>query len=147
MSTLPAPFIAIAVGLFMNGTSVSAQVAPVESRVEISAGFQQTFTVSGKRNLTLGKPRRSRIGPDNTGPGQITIGLAPAGGAVGVAKLHVFERTTVPVGFTATAFKGPDAIATVEVRGCLDMDSWVGLSAETTSVRLFAFVPIKDSCK
>lgn len=146
MSTLPMRLTGIAICLFLSGTSVSTRAAPVEPHVEVSSGFQKTFTVSGNAILSLGAQRRSRIGPDTTGAGEITIGLAPAGGAVGVAKLHVFERTAVAVGFTATAFKGAEVINTVQVCGRLDMDAWVGLSAETTSVRVFAFAPVKGDC-
>lgn len=138
---------AFAICLFANANQVPARAAQVESDIEVSAMFQKTFAVSGKTTLTPGPPRQSPIGSDPTGAGEITIGLAPPGGAVGVAKLHVFERTAVAVGFTATAFQGPDAIATAKVCGRLDMDAWVGLPAETTSIRVFAFVPVKGACK
>ncbi|QND53115.1 hypothetical protein HB779_15300 [Phyllobacterium sp. 628] len=137
----------IAIGLFATATSVPVQAAPVETHVEISTGFQKTFAVSGKTSLTLGPARRSRIGPDATGPGEITVSLAPPGGAVGIAKLHVFERTAVPVGFTATAFRGKESIATVKVNGCLNLDAWVTLPVETTRVRLSDFKPIENVCK
>ena len=137
----------LAICLFANANQVPARAAQAEPTIEIQAMFQKTFAVSGETTLTLGPPRQSPLGSDPTGAGEITIGLAPPGGAVGVAKLHVFERTAVAVGFTATAFQGADAIATAQVSGCLDMDAWVTLPAETTSIRVFAFVPVKDHCK
>ena len=136
----------IAIGL-VSWASLSARAMSAEPGIEVLSGFQQTFAVSGEAVLVPGPLRRSRMGSDPTVAGEITIGLAPAGGAVGVAKLHVYERRAVAVGFTATVLNGSHAIATTKVSGCLDMDAWVGLPAETTSVRVSDLVPVKDGCK
>ena len=135
----------IAICLFANADL--ARAAQAEPGIEVPVKSRWTFAVSGQTSFTLGPARESPLASDPTGDGEITISLVPPGGAVGVVKLHVFERTAVAIGFTATAFKGSDAIATEQVSGCVGIDSWVTFPAETTSIRAFAFVPVEDHCK
>jgi len=125
---------------------MTAQAVPAKSGLSITSGFQQTLAVSAETELRFGPPRQSQIGPDITGAGEITISLAPAGGAAGVAKLHVFERSAVPIGFTATAWQGQKVIAVAKLCGHLELDSWIALPAETTRVDVTDFVTVKDGC-
>ena len=125
---------------------MTAQAVPAKSGLSITSGFQQTFTVSAEAELSFGPPRQSPIGPDITRTGEITISLAPAGGAAGVAKLHVFERSAVPIGFTATAWQGEKVIAVAKLCGHRELDSWVALPAGTTRVDVSDFVTVEDGC-
>ncbi|MBR1202870.1 MULTISPECIES: hypothetical protein [unclassified Bradyrhizobium] len=97
---------------------IATEAAGAKPVLSIENGFQQTVAVSAGSELSFGSPRQSPIRPGGTAAGEITISLA-AGAAAGIAKLHVFERCTVPIGFTVTAWQGRKPIAVVKLCGHL----------------------------
>ena len=124
---------------------IATEAAGAKPVLRIENGFHQTVAVSAGSELSLGPPRQSPIRPGGTSAGEITISLA-AGAAAGIAKLHVFERSAVPIGFMVTAWQGWKSIAVVKLCGHLEMDSWVVLPIETTHVDVSDFFPVKDGC-
>ncbi|MGY3696153.1 hypothetical protein ACVIGA_006233 [Bradyrhizobium sp. USDA 3240] len=124
---------------------IATEAASAKPVLSIENGFQQTVAVTAGSELSFGSPRQSPIRPGGTGAGEITISLA-AGAAAGIAKLHVFERSAVPIGFTVTAWQDRKSIAVVKLCGHLEMDSWVVLPIETTHVDVSDFFTVKDGC-
>jgi len=115
--------------------------------IEIASGQQKTFglTFSGE-TLRPVHIRSSPIGHGNAREGKMTIGLAPAGHAVQMAKLHTFEQLKTAVNFQVVAFHGSTAVATEEFCGRLDMDAWAALPAATSRVEISRFVEAKAEC-
>ena len=124
---------------------IATEAAGTKPVLSIENGFQQTVAVSAGSELSFGPPRQSPIRPGGTGAGEITISLA-AGAAAGIAKLHVFERSAVPIGFTVTAWQDRKSLGVVKLCGHLEMDSWVVLPIETTHVDVSDFFTVKDGC-
>ena len=114
--------------------------------LSVRRGFANTFMLTGSLSkLRPVRVRSSRIGPADAKPGEITVGLAPAGGAVGVAKLHVFEKTTRSVSFSVVAMRGGKRLASEKVCGYQDLDTWISLPAKSTTAVISHFV--KSDCK
>ena len=139
----PQALVACAVLLLAGGRAGAA--ADRGTSYAVRRGFAKTFVLSGAPSkLQPVRVRGSRIEPADAKPGEITVGLAPAGGAVGVTKLHVFERTKRSMSFSVVAMRGAKRLATEKVCGHLDLDTWISLPAETTTAVIGGFV--EDDC-
>ena len=128
----------------------AAQTSAGERAISVQSGYQQTFTLTPSNSpmLTPGPARRSPIGPTEPKEGEIIIGLAPAGHAVSVAKLHAEARLPTAVTFEAIAMDGAKQIATELGTACLDgIDSWITFPAGTRIVVVSHFVEAKGACK
>lgn len=113
--------------------------------LSVAAGTASTFSLIGAPPEP-GPARSEPIGPEAPGPGEITVGLAHAGYAVQVDKLHVYERTRAPIAFKATAIRDGKASGSQIVCGQVDMDTWVTFPADTEAVRLSDFQRAKPGC-
>ena len=119
--------------------------AAVAQPLSVATGTALAFTLTG----TPPKPgpvQRRPIGTSKPADGKITIGLAPAGNAVGVAKLHVYERSHATIDFEATAMRGTKVLGTQIVCGHLETDSWVTFPATTQAVALSDFAVAEKGC-
>ena len=119
--------------------------AAVAQPLAVASGTALTFTLTGAPPKP-GLVRRRPIGASEPADGEITISLAPAGNAVRVAKLHVYERSHATIAFEATAMRGTKVLATQIVCGHLETDSWVTFPATTEAVALSGFAMTEKSC-
>ncbi len=129
---------------FLCLSSLSAYAAQT---ITLTPGQAKRFDVATAKGIpTLQHEATKLLGPSLPLKGQVEISLAPAGHAVQMAKVHVFVRSTTALGFHITAFDGTKLIASADLCGGLEIDSWTSVPAQTSRVVISDVAEVRNGC-
>lgn len=120
--------------------------APAQG-VDLRNGAAKALVLRAGRDGRLSVERvRGATASDLPRPGELVVSISTTH-AVGLPKLHVFNRRARPVAFRIAAMKHGRPLDASELCGRVETDSWIVLPAATTAVRLSRFVEAGATCR